>query len=165
MGQSLYGIVGVKLFGISSQYGAGMQLRNGHGRVGAVFGGGECAGIAFAMTFCLNAWLAFLSNVRARVDFGKTLKKLEKHHLAGLLLLVYVLATQSRGPEIALGAGFLILQITRFKRIRVMMIVVAIVLVGGYFGTKTYFDSYTNVAHPAVEQQSSAIYRKQINKE
>ncbi len=165
MGQNLYGILGGKLFGVDIQYGGGTQQRNGHGRIASTFSGSETAGIAFAMTFCLNAWLAFLRKVKARVDLGKTLRKLEKHHLAGLLLLFYVFGTQSRGPEIALGAGFLILQITRFRRTKVVMIVVAIVLVAGYFGSKTYFDSYTNAASPAVEQQSSALYRKLMNKE
>ena len=165
MGASPYGIIGQRVFNISSQYGGGMQLRNGHGRVGSVFGGGECAGIAFAMSFCLNAWLAFLKRVKAHFDFGKNFGYLQKYHLPEVLLLLYVFGTQSRGPEIALGAGLLILQITRFKRIRLMMIVVAVALVVGYFGTKAYFDSYANVDSPTSEQQGSAMYRKQMNLE
>ena len=95
------------------------------------------------MTFCLNAWLVYLRRVKASVDLGKTLTKLEKYHLPGLLLLLYVFLTQSRGPLIALGAGFLILQIPRFKYTRLMTIVVAVLLVGGYMAASTYFDSYT----------------------
>ena len=68
---------------------------------------GECAGIAFAMTFCLNAWLVFLRRVKAPVDLGKTLTKLEKYHVPGLLLLLCFGLTQSRGPQIALAAGYL----------------------------------------------------------
>ncbi len=161
MGSSPYGMLGAKL-GISGQYGEGMQLRNGHGRVGTVFGGGECAGIAFGMAYCLNSWFVFLRRVKARVDLGGMLEKLEKYHVAGLLLLLYVFATQSRGPEIALGAGFVILQVTRFKKIKLLMIVAAVVLVIGYFGTKAYFDSYTS-GTAANEQQGSAMYRKQMN--
>ncbi len=165
MGSSPYGILGAKLFGVTSQYGGGMQLRNGHGRVGSVFGGGECAGIAFAMAFCLNAWLGYLKSIKARVDLGRTLRILQKYHLAGLLLLLYVFGTQSRGPEIALGAGILILQITRFRRSRLMTIVVAMILIAGYFATKVYFDSYTNVDNAVNEQQGSAMYRKAMNQE
>ncbi len=65
--------------------------------------------------------------------------------MPGLLLLLYVLLTQSRGPLIALGAGYLILQIPRFKNTRMMTIVVAVLLVGGYMAMSAYFASYTNV--------------------
>ena len=46
-----------------------------------------------------------------------------------------------------------------------MMVLVAVLLVTGYFGTKAYFDSYTNVDNPENEQQGSAMYRKQMNLE
>jgi O-Antigen ligase len=165
MGASLYGMFGQRVLGIAA-VSAGAQLRNGHGRVGSVFGGdAELAGIAFGMTFCLNAWLRYLRRVKASVDLGKMLTKLEKYHVPGLLLLLYVLLTQSRGPLIALGAGFLILQIPRFESTRMMTIVVAVLLVGGYMAASAYFDSYTNVADAEVttEQQGSAVYRKQMN--
>ena len=89
MGQSLYGMFGQKFLGIPTSLGS-VQFRNGHGRMGAVFGDGELAGIAFAMTFCLNAWLVYLRRVKAPVDLGKKLTKLEKYHVPGLLLLLYV---------------------------------------------------------------------------
>ena len=63
----------------------------------------EGAGIAFGMTFCLNAWLVYLRRVKAPVDLGKTLTKLEKYHVPGLLLLLCVWLTQSREPQLALG--------------------------------------------------------------
>ena len=165
MGQSLYGMFGTKSSGLTT-IAESVQIRDGHGRMGTVFGGGEPAGIAFAMTFCLNAWLVYLRRVKASVDLGKTLTKLEKYHVPELLLLLYVLLTQSRGPLIALGAGYLILQIPRFKYTRTMTIVVAVLLVGGYMAMSAYFDSYTNVSDPAVmtEQQGSALYRKEMNK-
>ena len=72
MGQSLYGMFGPEIPGRRLE---GMQFRNGHARIGEVFGGGECAGIAFAMTFCLNAWLVYLRRIKAPVDLGKTLTK------------------------------------------------------------------------------------------
>ncbi len=170
MGSSLYGTLGQKFLGISN-VGESVQLRGGHGRMGTVFDGGEPAGIAFAMTFCLNAWLVFLRRVKAPVDLGKTLTKLEKYHVPGLLLLLYLWLTQSRGPLLSLAAAYLILQIPRFKNTRLMTIVVAVLLVGGYLASSAYFTSYTNgadqsyaVVRKLPEQQQSAMYRRTMNK-
>jgi hypothetical protein len=164
MGDSLYGVFGEKFLGIPIL----MQYRNGHARIGRVFGGGEPAGIAFAMTFCLNAWLVYLRRVKARVDLGKKLTKLEKYHVPGLLLFLYVWLTQSRGPLIALAAGYLILhipRISRFKNIKMMVFVIAVLLVGGYWAASAYFSSYTNVRGGSrlSEQQQSAVYRREMN--
>jgi len=163
MQQSLYakfadsmGISNIRVF---------VQPRNGHGRMGEVFGGGEPGGIAFAMTFCLNAWLVYLRRVRASVDLGNTLAALEKYHVPGLLLFMCLLLTQSRGPLIALAAGYLILQITRFKRTRIITIVVAALLIAGYLIESAHFASFADI-DPATmtEQQSSAHYRVLMNK-
>lgn len=165
-GQNMYGIIGTRFLGLTT-IGEGMQFRDGHARIGAVFGGGECAGIAFAMAFCLHAWLVYMRRTKAPVDLGQTLSKLEKYHLPGLLLLSYVWLTQSRGPEISLAAACLILQIPRFKNTRLMTFVLAIVLGGGYMATSAYFASYTNVtatySNQLSEQQSSARYRREMN--
>jgi hypothetical protein len=166
MGSSLYGMFGQRVLGVTA-VSAGVQLRNGHGRMGSVFGGdAELAGITFGMTFCLNGWLVYLRRVKASVDLGKILTKLEKYRVPELFLLLCVFLTQSRGPLIALGAGYLILQIPRFESTRMMTIVVALLLVGGYKGMQAYFDSYTNVTNATVttEQQGSALYRKEMNK-
>jgi hypothetical protein len=164
MGQSLYGLFGDRVLHISIDQ--GVQIRNGRPRIGTVFSGGETAGIAFAITFCLNAWLVYLRRVKAAVDLGKALTTLEKYHLPELLLLLSLLLTQARGPMIALGAGFLILQIPRFKYTRLMTIVVAIMLAVGYIAVSAYFDSYTSVSggNVASEQQGSAVYRREMNK-
>jgi hypothetical protein len=164
MGQNLYGVFGHRILGITD-ISESMQLRNGHARIGAVFGGGECAGIAFAMTYCLHAWLVYLRRINAPVDLGKTLIKLEKYHVPGMLLLLYVWLTQSRGPQISLAAACLILQIPRFKNTKLMTSVVAVLLVGGYMATSAYFASYTNVTDPTTltEQQGSALYRRTMN--
>jgi O-Antigen ligase len=164
MGESLYGTFGQSVLGITLVT-AGVQLRGAHGRMGTVFGGGEPAGIVFAMTFCLNAWLVQLRRVKDSVDLPKTLAKLEKYHVPGLLLVLYVVMTQSRGPLLALGAGYLILQIVRFKNTRMMTLVVAVLFVGGYMAASAYFASYVNI-DPAnrTEQQSSALYRVEMNK-
>jgi hypothetical protein len=164
MGQSLYGLFAQRVLGVTSVT-EGVQLRSGHGRIGSVFDGGEPGGIAFAMTFCLNAWLVYLRRTTNSLDPTKILTKLEKYHVPALLLLLYVWATQSRGPLIALAAAYLILQIPRFKRTGLMTIVVAAALAVGYLGASAYLKSYTNVYDPMnmSEQQSSAYYRRIMN--
>ena len=102
MEQSLYGVVGERVLGITT-VGSSVQLRSGHGRMGSLFADSEGEGIAFAMTFCLNAWLVYLRRVNDSVDLGKTLTKLEKYHAPELLLLLYLLLTQARGPLTRLG--------------------------------------------------------------
>jgi hypothetical protein len=163
MGQSLYGVFGNRVLGLGMD--EVVQLRNGHGRMATVLGGSEPSGIAFAMTFCLNAWLVYLRRVKAPVDLGKRLTTLEKYHVPGLLLLLSVWLAQARGPQISLAAAYLILQIPRFKNTRLMTFVVAVLLVAGYMATAAYFASYTNVTHNAAanEQQGSAVYRKEMN--
>jgi hypothetical protein len=164
MGQSLYGLFGDRVLGVAT-LGGNVQIRGGHGRMGAVFEGSEPGGIAFAMTFCLHAWLVYLRRVKAHLDLGKKLTKLEKYHVPGLLLLLYVWLTQARGPLIGLAAGYLILQIPRFRNTKLMTFVVTVLVVGGYFGMSAYFRSYTNVAdsHAVSDEQSTAIYRREMN--
>jgi hypothetical protein len=165
MGQSLYGIFGDRVLGLGT-INESVQLRGGHGRMGQVFNGSEPGGIAFAMTFCLHAWLVYLRKVKAHVDLGKTLTKLEKYHVPGLLLLLCVWLTQARGPLIGLAAGYVILQIPRFKKTKVMTFLVAVLLVGGYLATSAHYRSYTNVADRRAisDEQSTAMYRLSMNK-
>jgi hypothetical protein len=53
MGQSPYGIFGRRVLGLTNIL-ESVQIRNGRGRMGSVFSGGEPGGIAYAMTFCLR---------------------------------------------------------------------------------------------------------------
>jgi hypothetical protein len=164
MGQSPYGVFATRVLGLTTMP-ESVHIRNGHGRIGTVLGGGELAGIAFAMTYCLNAWLAYLKRVKASVDLGDLMTKLQKYHAPALLLLLYTWATQSRGPLIALGAGFVILQIPRFKNTRTMTIVVAVLLAGGFLTMSAYFASYDSISDQAnlTEQQTSVLYRRDMN--
>lgn len=127
-------------------------------------GGGETAGIVFAVTFALNAWLVFLRKARTGVDLGKWLTKLEKYHIPALLLLFYIWLTQSRGPMIGLAAGYPILQIPKFKNTKLATAVVALLLILAAFGAEQYFSHYTDVKDPstATEEQNSAIYRREM---
>ncbi len=164
MGQSLYGIFGVRVLGLTT-VGESVQIRNGHGRIGQVLTNSEDEGIVFAMTFCLNAWLLYLRRVQVSVDLGKALTWLEKYHVPELLLLLCLFLTQARGPLLALAAGYLILQIPRFKSTRIITIVVAVLLVAGYMASLRYFASYMNLDRTTLtEQQSSALYRFEMNK-
>lgn len=164
--QSPYAIFGQKILGIASASSySGIQPRGGRGRLSVSLGGGETAGLIIAMTFALNAWLVFLNRARTKVDLGKRFAKLEKYHIPGLLLLIYIWMTQSRGPMIALAAGYPVLQIPRFKNTKLGLALVAVLLVLGALGAQQYFSRYTDVKDlsTATEEQGSAIYRKEMN--
>jgi hypothetical protein len=123
------------------------------------------AGTAIAMAAALNAWLGFLWRTRTWQNPGELFTFLEKYHIAEILLVVYVFLTQSRGPELALIAGYLILQIPRFKNMKVATAVVGVLLALGAAGAYQYFSEVTNVADINAahdEQQSSAVYRRQM---
>jgi len=162
MQQDLYAIIGIKLFGLMFQHGTWVQVRNGHGRFAGAFDDAEIAGIIFAMTFCLSGFLVYLRR-KARVKVG--LDQLRKFYLPEVILLVCLWMTQSRGPEIALFAGVVLLQIPRLRNVKLVTIVVAIIMVFGYWEVSSYFDSYAHA--PAYErlqdEQSSAAYRSKMN--
>jgi hypothetical protein len=164
MGVSLYGLIGQKIFNLATVQ-AGIQIRSGRGRMSASFNDAELAGIVFAMTAALNAWLVYLHKKSSAVNLGKLLSWLEKYHIPGLLLLLYIYLTQSRGPMLAVGVAYVILQISRFKNKKAASIVVAIVLAVGAIAAYQYFSHYTNIDPTGIanEQQGSALYRRQMN--
>ena len=162
MGRNLYAPLG-ELFGASLS--PVIQLRGGHGRFSASFTDSEMAGTAIAVAVVLNGWLRFLWRKKLWPDPGILFTWLERSHLAEILLLVYVFLTQSRGPELALVAGYLILQIPRFKKTRVASAVVAVLLALGAAAGYQYFNQLTSVAdindvHD--ERQGSALYRRRM---
>jgi hypothetical protein len=157
-----YGILAQKL-GISMMSPA-VPIRNGRGRLSVSLGGGELTGIAIAVTCALNTWLVFLNKARTGANLGKWFARLEKYHVPGLLLLVCLYMTQSRGPMIALVAGYLIIQIAKFKKTKLATGLVAILLIMGAVGAQQYFSHYA--AGPVNyddERQSSAQYRREMN--
>lgn len=165
MGQSLYGLIGIRLFNLDSVR-AFIQLRSGHGRLVASFNDTEIAGIIFGMIAALNVWLVYLRKWRSTADLGRPLDWLEKYHIPGLLLLLFVFLTQSRGPMIAVGVGYLILQIPKFKNKKAATVLVAILIAVSAAAAYQYFSHYTNVSDPGAivnEQQGSALYRRQMN--
>jgi len=166
MGQSLYGVLGVRLFNLDSVR-AFIQMRSGRGRMAVSFNGAELAGIVIGMTAALNVWLVYLQKWRrSAANLGKPLAWLENYHIPGLLLLLYVFLTQSRGPMLAVGVAYLILQIPKFKNKKVASALVAILIAVAALSAYQYFAHYTNVSDPGAivnEQQGSALYRRHMN--
>jgi hypothetical protein len=164
LGQNPYGVIGQRIFHLASVQSA-VQYRDGHGRVSASFNDAELAGIIFGMAAMLNVWLVYLRKWRPAVDLGKIVAALERFHLPGLLLCLYLYFTRSRGPLLAVGVGYLILQIPKFKHKKVAMAVAAILIAIATAGAYRYFSQYTNISDPGAivnEQQGSALYRRQM---
>jgi O-Antigen ligase len=163
MGRNFYAPIG-DVFGVVMS--PTIQLRGGRGRFATSFEDAEVAGIAVAMVFALNAWLAFLWRTRTWQDPADALFTfLQKYHIAEILLVAYIYLTQSRGPELALVAGYLILQIPRFKNMKLATVAVAALLAVGAAGAYQYFSEQTNVTDINAihdEQQGSAYYRRQM---
>jgi hypothetical protein len=154
--------VGERLFGIRAWY---VQLRGGRARVAACYGHAILAGILFQIGFVVNCSLAQL-NKRDKTGLGPLLSQLERYHVPTILLIVFLFLTQSRGPMACAVLGFLIMQIPRFKNVKVAGVVIFVILAGAGFGVSRYLDNYTNApANGAMtEEQSSAVYRKQLLK-
>lgn len=162
MGHNIYAPLG-KYFDV--EMAPNIQIRGGHGRFSAAFTDSEIAGIAVGMVAALNAWLAYLWRIRSWEKPGKIFSLLERYHIAGLLMLIYVVLTQSRGPLIALMVGYLILQIPRFQNPKLATAIVALLIIGGGL------IAYENLSHsldqaeaygPQSEQQASALYRRRM---
>jgi hypothetical protein len=164
LGINIFGMIAERIFNIGGVQ-SGVQIRSGHGRISTAFNDAELAGIVFGMTAALNVWLFYLYKWRVGADLGRRLSQLEKYHIPGLLCLAYLFFTQSRGPMLAVGAAYLILQVPRFRNKRTAMILVGVLLVVGGIAAYSYFKAYTNIDPTAVanEQQGSALYRRQMN--
>jgi hypothetical protein len=164
-GQNLYGVIGQKIFQLGTVH-ADVQIRSGRGRMAVCFNDSELAGIVFGMTAALNTWLVYLNKRRLGDNLGKLLGRLEKYHIPGLLLLLYILLTQSRGPLLAMIVAYPILLIPRFKSRKTVSVVVAILIGIAAVAATRYYSQYTNISDPGAvvsEQQGSALYRRQMN--
>ena len=165
MGRNFYGIVGNRILKLPMD--EFTDFRSGHGKAGGAFMASEIAGIAFGMTFALNAWLVLLKKKKIGENLGKLFSRLEKYHVPALLLVFYVVLTQERAPLIALAVVLLILQIPKFKRTKLVTGLVAVLLIVGAMGAKQYLDKYTDLKDyeygSASEQRRSAFYRRKMN--
>jgi len=158
-------LIGIRVFNLDTVR-AFVQMRSGRGRMAVSFNDAEIAGIVFGMTAALNVWLVYVRKWRSTANPGKRLAWLEKYHIPGLLLLLCVYLTQSRGPLLAVGVGYLILQIPKFKSKKSATVVVAILIAVAGVAAYGYFSHYTNISDPGAvvnEQQGSALYRRQMN--
>jgi hypothetical protein len=162
MEQNPYGEFGHKYLGIVYQVGG---VRNDYERQGGSFNNPEIEGIALGMAFALNSWLVFLNKGQRGAKFGGLLSKLEKFHIPGLLLILLIWFTGSRGPLISLAAGIVILQISRVKHTKVATVVVMVLLIVGLQATQQYFARLTDI-DPFSRMSadvSSARYRLLMN--
>jgi hypothetical protein len=165
LGQNVYGLIGQNIFHVYETH-ATVQYRAGRGRISVSFNDAELAGVAIGMTLALNAWLVFLAKNRSDTQENRVMRWIERFHVPGVLLLLYLLATQSRGPLIAMSAAWLVLQLSKFKKRRVALLAIALVLGSGVYWGYTRYLKYTSVATAAEiadEMQGSAVYRRRMN--
>jgi len=164
-GQSIYGVIGQRIFHLDIVQ-ATIQLRAGRGRMAASFNDAELAGIVIGMTTALNVWLVYLGKWRSNADMGRPIGWLEKYHIPGLLLLLYLYLTQSRGPMLAVGIAYIILQIPRFRNKKTASVVAALLIAVLATAAFRYYSHYASISSPGAiinEQQGSALYRLQMN--
>jgi hypothetical protein len=145
------------------QFGSFVQIREGHARVQACFGHAILAGIMFFIVFLLNASLGDIYK-RDKFRLGPLFSSLERYHVPAVLLLLFLLLTRSRGPMIGAAVGYSILQIPKFRNIKIGAALVALLLVMAGVFANSYFNKYTSVtdASNSNEEQSSAAYRREL---
>ena len=145
------------------QFGSFVQIREGHARVQACFGHAILAGIMFFIVFLLNASLGDIYK-RDKFRLGPLFSSLERYHVPAVLLLLFLLLTRSRGPMIGAAVGYSILQIPKFRNIKMGAALVGLLLVMAGVFANSYFNKYTSVtdASNGNEEQSSAAYRRQL---
>ncbi|WP_263360179.1 O-antigen ligase family protein [Acidicapsa ligni] len=159
MGQSPWLLIGNTIFRLDEAW--FVQMRGGHARIAAAFGDTILAGIVFAVVLLLNSWLVYVNKTGRLATLGANFAKYEKWHLPGFVLFGFLYLTQSRGPLMSVGVGFLILCIPRFRNMKIGAAIVGTILLIGGISAYSYFQSYTSVSEDKVtdERQSSAIYR------
>lgn len=165
LGQNVYGLIGQKIFHVYETH-ATVQYRSGRGRMSGSFNDAELAGTAMGMTLALNAWLVFLARKEKGTRTGHVAGRMERFHVPGVILLLCLLATQSRGPLLAMAAAWLVLQLSRFKKRRVALFAVVLILGSGLYWGYVHYIKYTTIATSveiADEMQGSAVYRRQMN--
>ena len=143
--------------------GLSLSARKGHIRVQATFAHAILASMVFAIVFLLNCYLADLYK-RNRSRLGPIICRLERYHVPALLLVLFLVLTQSRGPQLGAVVGYSILQIPRFRHLKVAAFVVVVLLAITGSAAYSFFDKYTSVTNNGnlSEEQSSATYRREL---
>jgi hypothetical protein len=163
MGQNPWITIGNRLFQFEIR--SFVQIREGHPRVQACFGHAILAGILFFIVLLLNSSLSDIYK-RDKLRLGPLFSSLEHYHVPAVLLLLFLLLTRSRGPLIGAVVGLSILQIPKFRSMKVGAVVVTLVLLIAGTMAYSYFEKYaeaTNTSNES-EQQSSAAYRRDLLK-
>lgn len=161
MGQNPWITAGYRIFHF--EIGSFVQIREGHARVQACFGHAILAGIMFFIAFLLNTSLGEIYK-RDKLRLGWLFSTLERYRVPVILLLLFLFLTRSRGPMIGAAVGYLILQIPRFRNIKIAAAVVALLLVISGVLVNSYLDRYTAATNASNEneEQSSAAYRRDL---
>jgi O-antigen ligase len=134
------------------------QMRNGYGRIAGPYAQAELAGMTFLFGLILALYLAQYYDWGPRFRFAPGLHLRKLTLVAGMLLLA-LLMTQSRGPELGLLFAVPIALVGRARRVgRAALIAAAIVAVVGCVAYVS-LQKYTTTAEPTTEDQSSAQYR------
>jgi hypothetical protein len=162
-GQNMWLNASARIFNLPN-VGWFVQLRGGHARLALAFADAILAGMFFVMGIALNFYLLQIYKVN-KTRLGPWMSKIQRYHVAFLLLPLYLFLTNSRMPMACGVLCFIIIQIPRYKDMRTAAIVVALIAVVGGGSAYAYFKSYTSVREDKAsgEEQTSAIYRQQLS--
>ena len=140
------------------------QLREGHARIAACYGHAILAGMAFLCAIALNFYLRQIYK-RDKARLGPWMSKLQEFQIPMALLTLFLLMTGSRSPIGCAVLCLIIVQIPKFEDMRTATVVVLIVLAIGGIGVYSHLDRYVNADVGLTEEQSSAIYRRELIEE
>jgi hypothetical protein len=143
--------------------GSYVQLRGGHARVQACFGHPILAGILFGTAILFSCYLTDIYR-RDKLGLGSLFSRLERYHVPILLLSLFLLLTQSRGPMMSTALGYSIVQVPKFRHFKFAAAVLALFFIIGGAIVYDYFEKYTNVPDTGQlsEEQESALYRREM---
>ena len=143
--------------------GSGFSFRDGHVRVQATFSHAILAAMVFSIAFMLDRFLADLYK-RDKSRLGPVISRLERYHVPALLVAICLLLTRSRGPQLSAVVGYSILQIPKFRYIKLAAFVLLVFLGISGAAAYSYFDEYTSAVDDGTlsEAQTSAIYRRDL---
>jgi hypothetical protein len=139
-----------------------IQIRNGFGRVGAVYGGAEHAGMVLAMGVVLAMWLR---NQNYQMPDGRTIPVISplKMKLILLALVGALYMTLSRGPWIGAAVSLCIASIGKARKpLRRAIIVFGLILA---IGIPAYEAGKDYVSGPRTDygsERETAQYRAQL---
>lgn len=141
----------------------GDQYRGGFVRVKGPFMGAEEAGIVFLMGFFLSLWLWFLSRSRQDLHEPRYLG-LRRSTLDFGGILLGLIMTLSRGPELGAAIGYLIARVGLVKRKHLALFVALVLICSGFVIARQRVATLEAIADGASlnESDASATYRTRL---